>query len=589
MGTGALTNRSLGQTILASFYNDIHGVLEGDFVGHDPNTGNPLSGQNLGNQAYPWGACYINSLILAGQAFDPTILESSPYKIVSGAVRATSNQPQFITPAGSSLNYTIQTSPNLILQIAGVSATWSSNKTSAGTAAPSSSNTATVNDATASNQAATRTWGEYGSQNPFYPITITGAGTNITARVGSYQAFKIGTEYFIAFVESTTSLSRCFRGYFFDSSGLPIKRTTFSNSATITLMNLGYVFLDSDGATVDTIFTGTGVNNAPTYAFTAPTSPANGDYWYDQTNTVWKKYNGSSWAIVNRILAGLVVCDSSNCVAARSGDFFGLVRADNSIELAFSSSTVVKAQGIGQRVNVNGKRVYFYTNRPSWDTAANLAGTSDRYNAAVSASSTEYFYVTDQGDTKISDIEPYWRADLLGWYHPYNPWRWVGQDTPDGSANFQSSTLQNAYSSFITQGSVDRKKLGPAGQQASSSCGSYTTNSASYSDVTNLSITITTSGRGPIVLALIGDGTTNSANLQPATTANIVFQLVRGGSTVVNQYLISDSSGGSYLPPGLLQVDNQPAGTYTYKIQAKTSNGGVTVNMNNLVLVAWEQ
>jgi microcystin-dependent protein len=49
--------------------------------------------------------------------------------------------------------------------------------------------------------------------------------------------------------------------------------------------------------------------------------------------------------------------------------------------------------------------------------------------------------VSDQGKEIISDIEPYYRADLLGWYHPYNPWRYVGQVGTDGSGNFLSSAL----------------------------------------------------------------------------------------------------------------------------------------------------
>ena len=35
MGTGTLTDRASGQIILDTFFNDIHSVLNGDFVGRN--------------------------------------------------------------------------------------------------------------------------------------------------------------------------------------------------------------------------------------------------------------------------------------------------------------------------------------------------------------------------------------------------------------------------------------------------------------------------------------------------------------------------------------------------------------------------
>lgn len=571
-----LINRSAGQVILQTFFNDIISALEGDFVGRD-NSGNPVSGNNLGTSAYPWGNLYCNQAIIGGTALNTAILENPAYQIVSGKTRSGSNQPAFLSPAGSALNFSLlASSTNLVLQIAGVSATWTSDKTGiAGVAAPSTQNTATVNDSTASGQGATRTWGEYGTGSNYYAITISSVGTNITARVGSVQAFKIGTEYFLATIETSTSLSRAFRGFFFDSSGNPVKRSTISNGATITLMNLGYVFADANGSTVDTIFTGLGVNNTPTYAFTAPASPLTGDYWYDLGNNQWKRYAGS-WTVVSRILVGLVVCDSSNCVAARSLDFYGLCRTDNTIELTKISTTQLEATGIKQRVNVNGKRIDFATSRPIWDTASNLAASTERYNASVTASVTEYFYVTDQGDLKISDMEPYWRPDLLGWYHPYNPWRQVSQNLPDGSAQFQGGFTLN-------RGSVQKVALG---QQTSSSSGNFTTTSGSYVDVTNLTVEITTTGR-PVYLALMADGS-SASTLQIVGTANSQTQLLRGSTSIAIVEVSANTSTTVSVPPPFLCIDTPAPGTYTYKIQTKSSTGANTVSVSGCVLVAFE-
>ena len=145
---------------------------------------------------------------------------------------------------------------NLNLSIVGASVSVTTDITKGSlTTAPSSQNTATVNDASASAQADTKQWGEYWGKK----ITITSAGTNITALVGKFAAFKIVhsavTEYFVAYVESATVLSHCMRGYFYDSSLLPINPVAISNSDTITLMKAGFVFMTNDATTVDVSYT----------------------------------------------------------------------------------------------------------------------------------------------------------------------------------------------------------------------------------------------------------------------------------------------------------------------------------------------
>jgi hypothetical protein len=576
MSTIQLVDRSAGQVIQQNFYNDIHSALEGDFVGRDVN-GRPVAGNNLGTPAYPWGKVYADDVVVGGIALSPASLESDAYQIVSGKKRSSSNQPAFLQAAGSAASFNLLAgTTNLVLQINGVAVTWTADKNSIPVStAPGAQNTATVNDATAAGQAATRTWGEYGSGAPYYAITIGSVGTNITARVGTLQAFKVGTEYFLAVVESTTSLSRAFRGFFFDSSGNPVKRATFSNGATITLMNLGWVFVDQDGSTVDTIFVGSGVNNSPVASYSAPASPLNGDYWFDQGNRVWKRYNVSSWQITPRIPVGLVVADSSNCVAVRCFDFWGLVRNDNTIELAVDSNTAVKGAGLFSRVNVSGSRLSFPT-RPTWDTASNLAASPDRYNATVQASTTEFFYVSDQGDTVISDIEPHWRPDLLGYYHPFNPWRAVGYTTTDGSANFQSSgtasykTLRQKSIStdLIADAAVTPVKMA-ANTQASTNFGSTTT----VSSATVGSLAFTASGLRPVLVCLTGNdaGTDVFAAFDSNAEAFATVQISDG--TVVRRFRVGSVAGSALgvgvtitAPVSFFFVYFPAAGTRTYTV-----------------------
>lgn len=584
MGLGTLIARTIAQAIDASFFNDIRAALIGDFVGRDA-TGAPVAGNNLGNALYPWATVYVNDLITPSGSLDPSQLETQPYKIISGKTRTGSAQPDFIRASGSGANFTVQaTTTPLVFQIAGVAASWGTDRTQAGTLAASTQNTALVSDASATGQVATRTWGEYGSGSPYYPITIATVGTNISAKVGTWQAFKIGTEYFLAYVESTTSLSRAFRGFFFDNSGNPVKRAAFSNGDTITLMSLGWVFCDSDGSTVDTSY------HSPTFGFATPSSPSTGDYWFDQGNQEWNRYNGSSFVLVNRLLVGLVILDSTNCVASRSFDFFTLTRIDNTVELSWVSNTVIEGAGLLERVNVNGNRVRFETSRATWDTAANLAASTERYNAAVTASTTEYFYLTDQGETKISDMEPYWRADLLGYYHPFNPWRAVGSSSVDGSVHFSqvgTYTLGQISTANIGDRQITRAKLAALGQQISLSSGSFSMSSSTFADVTNLSVTIQTTGR-TVFIGLVGDPSITYPNMSyVANPSNPgVFSFFRGVTSICSYQI--GIAGGGYPPSSWGSYDTPVAGTYTYKVQVKNQSPGNATAVNNCMLVAYE-
>jgi hypothetical protein len=61
------------------------------------------------------------------------------------------------------------------------------------------------------------------------------------------------------------------------------------------------------------------------------------------------------------------------------------------------------------------------------------------YSATEQASTMYYLYVTDKGETVISDISPYFRSDLFGEYHPHNPWRCVGLAYNDASSDISGA------------------------------------------------------------------------------------------------------------------------------------------------------
>lgn len=433
MGVNTLTDRANGETILDTFFNDIHDAMNGSFVGRNT-SGVATSGQDLGTTAIPWGVIRGASLVLSGSAVDTSQITSPQNRLVSGKVRTTSNQPAFITPNGAAASFIVYGSAtNLVYDVNSTQVTISTDITKSSlTTAPAANNTCLVNDTAAADQEDTKTWGEIDHPQG-KKITIDTVGSEISALVGKWAAFSIagvGTEYMLAFVESATTLSNCKRGFFYGSTLNPVNRTGFSNNDTITLLSLGWVFAEDNGTTIDVSY------RNPTWSFTSPSSPATGDYWYDLANNTWYRYDGATFQIIDRTLIGMVILDTANCIGARCIDFYANHSDELDMMISVSTNSVVRSIGIDKTVTVMGNRFLFPTSQLSWDITTDLATSVDMYNATEQSSTIYYLYIKDTGDTVISDISPYHRPDLKGKYHPHNPWRCVGEAKNDGSSNF---------------------------------------------------------------------------------------------------------------------------------------------------------
>lgn len=407
--------------------------MNGDFVGRN-SSGVATTSQNLGTNAIPWGTSYINSLILGGSAVDASLLTAPKNRIVSGALRTASNQPQFIDPAGSSASFDVTgASVNLVLDINGTAVTVSTDITKGSlTVGPSTTATCAIDEALAADQSSTRTWGERGSDNE--TITVDAMGAEFQGYIGSYAIISIAgvaTEYALAFIKSTTEITDCYRGWFTDSSGNPVNRTGVTNNDVITVLSTGWVFVENDGTTVDVTYTN------PIRSFTSPTSPSTGDYWYDldPSNATWKRYDGSTWQIISRTLIGVVGIDATNCVCARSFDFYADHSNDNTIELLINTTSIVDVKNKNSMVKVYGNEIKWNFSHEDWNITTDLAATTDLYTATEQASTIYFCYVKDTGAPIISDIDPQWRSELYGWYNPQNPWRCVGVFYNDGSSN----------------------------------------------------------------------------------------------------------------------------------------------------------
>ncbi|MES1988078.1 MAG: hypothetical protein V4440_08625 [Pseudomonadota bacterium] len=141
---------------------------------------------------------------------------------------------------------------------------------------------------------------------------------------------------------------------------------------------------------------------------------------------------------------------------------------------------------------------------------------------------------------------------------------------------------------------VTKAKLAALGEQLSSSCGVFTTTSTSYVDVTNLSRTLTSTGR-PVWFGLMGiAGSQSLIDAGPGTTqAFIYIALLRDGSIESEQVLgqtITGSTVTTIFPvTTIFHIDTNPpsAGSHTYKIQAR-SLGGQAVSIQFAKLIAYE-
>jgi hypothetical protein len=145
--------------------------------------------------------------------------------------------------------------------------------------------------------------------------------------------------------------------------------------------------------------------------------------------------------------------------------------------------------------------------------------------------------------------------------------------TPDRILNQIQSYIVNPLNKLIANFNVQ--------PVLSSSCNAFITSSTSYVPVTNLSASITASGR-PIRVELIPDGSLNQLSYiycsRSSTSSNATFQILRDNIAVSTHY-ISIETGGSIAtlntPPSAVDFvdDSAPNGQHTYSIQVKAGSG----------------
>ncbi len=156
---------------------------------------------------------------------------------------------------------------------------------------------------------------------------------------------------------------------------------------------------------------------------------------------------------------------------------------------------------------------------------------------------------------------------------------------PAFNASLQMDTSGNITT--VLRGAASTAVLG--GIAISTACGIFQTTSTTYTDVTNLTVTLTTAGR-PVMLSLIADGS-HAAYWGPAsgTAAQYAQFGYHRGASAIGEYLTQSAPNTTLLSVAAPSfVDIIAAGTWTYKVRLQSSNVGATVGMNFYKLVAYE-
>lgn len=491
-------------------------------------------------------------------------------------------QPMYLIPNGSTgLRLSAATTP-FRCYIKNVLITVNSNVDFAGLSGPSSF-TALVNDATMADQQASKIQGEGTS------VLTIDTNTGSAPSTGTFQAWKVNdganNDYFMGRFDSTTQISRCMRGFLFDSSDAAIPRRAIANNDTITLCRAAYVFFTYVGSSPALTVT----YNQPTISGTEPSGASSGDWWLDLSTNVWKKYNGSTWADGDGLWIGIAVMDGASLAGTRSADYGKGYSSLNTMLLEKIDAATIRTLQPGGSVSVYGNVFRFTRNLLTWEMASHLDS-----GVTEAASTTYYFYLTPEGVVKISDVAPHDRTgELQGYYHTHKPWRCLGYAANDSSSDLGEPSDYDVFG--VPEESVGLNKLVNLASGLSDDSGTDSEAGTSYVDVTNLSVTLTTNGKSMIELCLLSSETGSTAadyswlrvtgTDQAVAQADFAFVMDGTIQAVHSVEMVSQNASATTDPSSAVPVSSArhiittpPAkGSHTFKFQMRgnPTDGGV--------------
>lgn len=374
-----------------------------------------------------------------GQIANLQITQES-YRIVSGNADIWGT-PNFLL---SGISNDFSCVSGLTVYINGTTISLSASQYASGLTLASAGVSATISAAIYAGSAFTRTEGEFGDTE----IILDGYASAFTAtsRIDTMQAFKTGTEFFLGKVSKKStaeqiSISKCKRGI-----GTPA-RATLTDNDVVYLMEANYIFMNSDGSLSATTL-------PPKYQSSDPAGGTAGEFYFNTTSKVWKRYSGS-WAQSDAIPLGAVVCDSSGVVAIDHEDFDLSWDAAYEADIypimegtsAISAVSGLSAIGVNiQKVSVAGETIYMPQPRELVLSASLLSSLSE-------ASATLYYlYLTPLGEFYFDTVAPRNKDKKRGYYHPKYYWRNISLWYNDSAYNLATFKHSNTYYIYSMNG-----------------------------------------------------------------------------------------------------------------------------------------
>lgn len=235
-----------------------------------------------------------------------------------------------------------------------------------------------------------------------------------------------------------------------------------------------------------------------------------------------------------------------------------------------------------------------------------IAGTPGSISGLASPASATYVALTDtfvwQSGSNIAanmDAATYiLRYPSTGYPSPSGDY--IALQAPSSLASGFAITFPAALpsvNSFLTINSAGQLSTSTAvapNQVISSSCGNFEAIGGIFVAVTNLSVTITTSGN-PVKVELIPDNSNASADIALSTIATglgaAAFGIFRDGSQINQMGYTAYAPSGQVTatPPGCITAIETPtAGSHTYVLKALASTNAAFVFVNNCKLVVTE-
>lgn len=160
-------------------------------------------------------------------------------------------------------------------------------------------------------------------------------------------------------------------------------------------------------------------------------------------------------------------------------------------------------------------------------------------------------------------------------------------DLADGAVTSDKILDGTITADDLAIGAITAANLPAANYVVSSGSGAYTTTSGTYVNPTNLSVSLTTTGR-PVVLQLVPSSTTDNASIGFVSggTVGAFTRFTQDGTTLPSQVYVA--TGSTYFPCGAFSVFTVPSsGAHTFEFRIKRSSAG-TVYVTDCKLVARE-